>query len=268
MTCRSLFLALTLLAGATPAAAFDQRHAQWNTLLQVHVVEQRGGVASAVRYANLARERGALQRYLKSLSAVTRADYLKWTTPQQLAFLINAYNAYTVELILGSYPKLKSIRDLGSILSSPWKKQFVPLLGQTLSLDELEHEMIRKPGAFDDPRIHAAVNCASIGCPALRREAFVAEQLDAQLDDSLARFLRDRTRNRFDAARGVLELSALFKWYGEDFAQGHRGYDSLKTLFARHAEQLADTAAGQKTLREGRYTLKFLDYDWALNDAR
>ncbi|MGQ0699497.1 MAG: DUF547 domain-containing protein [Panacagrimonas sp.] len=259
---------LLALSGAAPAAGFDHQHAAWSDLLKENVVEQRGGVATGVRYAAIKRDRAALQAYLKNLSAVKRPDYANWSKPQQLAFLINAYNAYTVELILTEYPNLKSIKDLGSLLSSPWKKKFVPLLGQTISLDDLEHGVIRKPGAFDDPRIHAAVNCASVGCPALRFEAFVAETLDAQLDDSLSRFLDDDTRNRFDARRGVLEVSAIFDWYREDFSKGHKGYDSLKTLFARHADKLADTASAQEAIREGRYKRKFLDYDWSLNDAR
>lgn len=259
---------LLISAGAASAAGFDHRHSTWNGLLEKNVVEIRGGVATAVDYAALARERAALRGYLKDLSAVKPAEYAAWSRPQQLAFLINAYNAYTIELILGAYPDVKSIRDLGSLLSSPWKKAFVPLLGRTISLDELEHGMIRQPGVFDDPRIHAAVNCASVGCPALRDEAFVAERLDAQLDDSLARFLADDTRNRFNPRSGMLEVSRIFDWYGGDFTQGHQGYASLATLFARHATQLADGDSAQKALRQGQYKLRFLDYDWSLNDVR
>jgi hypothetical protein len=99
-------------------------------------------------------------------------------------------------LILTKYPELESIKDLGSVFSSPWKKKFFSLLGQERSLDDIEHGMIRAPGAFDDPRIHAGVVCASIGCPMLRPEAFTPEKLDAQLDDGMKRFLADGTRNR------------------------------------------------------------------------
>jgi len=209
-----------------------------------------------------------LKAYLDTLSAVSAARYGGWSRPQQLAFLINAYNAFTVELILTRYPDLKSIKDLGSFVQSPWKKKFFPLLGQERSLDEVEHEMIRAPGVFDDPRIHVAVVCASIGCPMLRNEAFVAERLDAQLDDALRRFLSDRSRNRFDASSGTLSVSKIFDWYRKDFERGHKGYDSLQTLFARHAEVLTATAQAQAEVRAGRYKLAYLDYDWALNDAR
>lgn len=262
-----LLLGLTLLTGSAQAA-FDHSHTAWTTLLQKHVVEQQGGAVTAVRYTAFAQDRSALKTYLAKLSAVNKAEYDQFSKPEQLAFLINSYNAYTVELILSRYPNLKSIRDLGSIISSPWKKKFVPLVGSTVSLDEIEHGMIRAKGVFNDPRIHAAVNCASIGCPALRNEAFIAPRLDAQLDDSLSKFMADRTRNRFDAARGVMEVSSIFDWYGKDFEQGHKGYDSLKTLFSRHAAQLAGDAAAQARIQSGDYKVKFLDYDWKLNDAR
>ena len=111
-----------------------------------------------------------------------------------MALLINAYNAYTVELIPTRYPNLKSIKDLGSFLQSPWQKKFFSLRDQERHLDWIEHEQLPPP--CSDPRVHAAVNCASIGCPALRNEAFTAARLEAQLEDGMQRFLADRTRNR------------------------------------------------------------------------
>ncbi len=264
-----LWLLALLAAWSVPGlAAFDHSHRQWNELLARHVVYAPGGNASVVRYAGFAAERARLSAYLDSLSAVGQADYETWDRAQRLAFLVNAYNAFTVELVLTKYPDLGSIKDLGSLFQSPWKQRFFTLLGKRRHLDEIEHEMIRVPGAFDDPRIHVAVVCASIGCPMLRNEAFAADRLDAQFDDAMRRFLSDRSRNRFDAAAGVLRVSKIFDWYGKDFEQGHRGIDSLKTLFARHAEQLADSAADRARVRAGDWRLAFLDYDWALNDAR
>ena len=273
---RTVMLALPLAMLALPdavraqaaSAGFDHRHAAWDGLLRQHVVIAAGGNASALRYAALQTQRGALKGVLDAFSAVSPTAYDRWSAAQKLAFLINAYNAFTVELILTRYPDLKSIKDLGSFVQSPWKKKFFHLLGQERSLDEVEHEMIRAPGVFDDPRIHVAVVCASIGCPMLRNEAFVAERLDAQLDDAMRRFLADRSRNRYDAGSGVLSVSKIFDWYRKDFERGHKGYDSLQTLFARHAELLGTTPQAQAELRAGRYKLSFLDYDWALNDAR
>ncbi len=146
------------------------------------------------------------------------------------------------------------------------------IIGLGCTLDDVEYGLIRPPGVFDDPGIHAAVVCASVGCPMLRNEAFVAERLDTQLDDGLRRFLSDLTRNRFAAgtggSTGTLQVSRLFDWYRKDFEQGHRGFDSLQTLFARHADVLADTPAAQGEIRAGRAGIAFLDHDWSLHDAR
>ena len=267
-TLRRLLASLVLTCALPAQAAFDHRHADWDTQLKQQVVVAASGVSSNVRYAGFKAQRAGLQAYLAALSAVTPQEYGLWTKPQQLAFLVNAYNAYTVDLILTRYPDLKSIKDLGGVFESPWKKKFFRLLGSERSLDDLEHGLIRAPGVFDDPRIHVAVVCASIGCPMLRNEAFVADRLDTQFDDAMRRFLSDRQRNRFDPASGTLAVSKIFDWYQKDFEQGHRGIDSLKTLFARYAERLAETPAAQVDLRAGRYKLTHLDYDWALNDAR
>jgi hypothetical protein len=258
-----------LLGLAAPAVraqtAFDHTHAAWTALLRKHVVLINNSRASQVRYAGFAAERAALKAYLDTLSAVSAAQFGAWSKPQQMAFLINAYNAFTVELILTKYPDLKSIKDLGSFLQSPWKKKFVPLLGGTLTLDEVEHDTLRARGRYDDPRIHFAVNCASIGCPMLREEAFVGERLDAQLDEQALRFMSDRTRNRW--ANGRAEVSRIFDWYGEDFRLGHKGITSLEVFLARYADQLADGAEERAKIRSGPLTASFLDYDWKLNQA-
>jgi Protein of unknown function, DUF547 len=262
--------AATLQVGGLRAQApgFDHSHAPWTLLLRKHVRPLRGGQASQVDYAGLQADRGALKSVLAGLSAVTPSSFGAWAKAERQAFLINAYNAYTVELVLTKYPDLGSIKDLGSLFSSPWKPKWIALLGATVSLDDIEHGMLRKRGAFDDPRVHFAVNCASIGCPALREEAFVAARLEAQLDEQAHRFMSDRSRNRFDAQRGRLEMSKIFDWYGEDFRLGHRGITSLPAFAARHAEVLAETPADQERIRAGAVAIVFTDYDWALNDAR
>jgi len=269
-------LAASLSGLAVPtraqSAGFDHKHAAWTALLRKHVRLIRGGQATQVAYAGFKADRAPLKAYLDSLSAVTSATFGAWAKPERQAFLINAYNAFTVELILTRYPDLKSIKDLGSLLSSPWKPKWIPLLGAKVSLDDIEHAMLRKRGDYDDPRVHFAVNCASIGCPALREEAFVAARLDAQMDEQTLRFMSDRTRNRYNAQRGRLELSKIFDWYGEDFRLGHRGIASLAAFAARYADQLADAPANAADLREriraGGVDIAFTDYDWALNDIR
>ena len=263
---RLLLLAASMgLAPLARAQAFDASHAAWTALLKKHVLLLRNGQASQVRYAGFTADRAALKAYLDSLSAVSAASFDGWGKPQQMAFLINAYNAFTVELILTRYPKLESIKDLGSLFSSPWKPKWIPLLGDKLSLDDIEHGRLRVRGRYDDPRIHFAVNCASVGCPMLREEAYVGDRLDPQLDEQAQRFLADRTRNRY--AGGRLEVSKIFDWYGEDFRLGHKGITSLPAFLARHADALADAPAERERIRAQKAELGFLDYDWKLNDA-
>lgn len=270
MSRRSLLLATAGLCAArwAHAQAFDHSHAAWTALLKKHVRLLRNGQASQVRYAGMAADRAALKAYLGVLSGVGAQAFAGFSKAQQQAFLMNAYNAFTVELILTKYPALESIKDLGSLLSNPWKPKWIELLGGKVSLDDIEHGMLRKRGVYDDPRVHFAVNCASIGCPMLREEAFVAERLEAQLEEQALRFMSDRTRNRLNDAAGKLELSKIFDWYGEDFTLGHKGIGSLKAWAAKYASQLAATPAGQDKLRAGSFDIGFLDYDWKLNDAK
>jgi hypothetical protein len=263
-----LGVGLSSWAASVIGQSFDHQHSAWSVLLRKHVVVIEGGKTTQVRYAGFAADRASLQAYLSTLSSVNAAMFDAFTKPQQMAFLINAYNAYTVELILTRYPKLASIKDLGSLLQSPWKKEFVPLLGKTLSLDGIEHEQLRQRGRFDDPRVHFAVNCASIGCPALREEAFVAERLDAQLEEQARRFMSDRSRNRWNGAKQQLEVSKIFDWYGEDFRLGHKGITSLAGFCARYADVLADAPAERDRIRAMTAKIDFLDYDWKLNDAK
>jgi hypothetical protein len=267
---RRLILVSSLL-WVLPARAqsFDHQHAVWTALLKKHVVMLDGGRASQLRYAGFAADRAALTSYLATLSGVSKASFDAFSKPQQMAFLMNAYNAFTVELILTRYPKLTSIKELGSLIQSPWKKKFIPLLGEQLSLDGIEQDMLRERGRFDDPRLHFAVNCASIGCPPLREEAFVAERLDAQLDEQARRFLSDRSRNRWNGEQQRFEVSKIFDWYADDFKLGHRGIGSVGAYLARHADQLTDVPAERERVRgQAVAKISYLDYDWKLNDAR
>jgi hypothetical protein len=152
----------------------DTRYTAWDALLKKHVRWLPDGMQSRVDYKGFAADRAALQQVLAQWSAVTPAQFQALPKPEQMAFLINAYNGFTVELILTQYPKLKSIKDLGSFIQSPWKKKFFKLLDEDRHLDWIEHEQLRPN--YAEPRIHAAVNCASIGCPALRDEAFTASR--------------------------------------------------------------------------------------------
>lgn len=261
-------LGLMTVAGAA-RAQFDHSHAALTALLKKHVVLVDGGKASKVRYGELKNDRAQLKSYLDGTGKVTEAEFKGWSKPQQLAFLINVYNAWTLELILTRYPDLKSIRDFGYIprINSVWDKYTFPLLGKDATLNGVEHGMIRAPGVYDDPRIHFAVNCASIGCPMLREEAFVADRIDQQLDEQSMRFLSDRSRNRVNA-QGELEVSKIFDWYKGDFNKGLKGIKSSEAFFARYAKQLTDNPEHQAAVRDGKASIRYLDYDWSLNVAR
>jgi Protein of unknown function, DUF547 len=271
-TIMAVFLALVSFVGAAGAQGFDHSHMQWSALLKKHVSWQgsdsANGVATVADYAGFKRDRAALQAYTATLAAVKQADYNSWNRAQKQAFLINAYNAYTVELIIGKYPNLKSIKELGSVISSPWSKALYPLLGKKRSLDNIEHDMLRGAADFNEPRIHFAVNCASIGCPALRPEAFVAANLGAQLEDQTRRFLKDRSRNRFERKAGELRVSQIFNWYRADFEKGFLGARNLESFLARYAGSLGLTVAEKQALIDGDIDIDFTEYDWSINDRK
>ncbi|MGE3730751.1 MAG: DUF547 domain-containing protein [Lysobacterales bacterium] len=259
----ALLLVLIDLGGrAATAADTIPAHGDFSRLLQRHVRWLPNGHASVVDYAGFARDRAGLQAYLKSLSAVSTETYAGWPQADQQAFLINAYNAATIELILGHYPALESIKDLGGLLSSPWQKPVLDLLGKTRSLDDIEHGLLRGAANYRDPRIHFAVNCASIGCPALRNEAYTGVQLEQQLEDQTQRFLADRSRNRFDADDRSLLLSPIFDWYGADFERLAGG---LKPFLLRYAAALGLDARSRAALVSEGLGIRFGDYDWRLN---
>jgi hypothetical protein len=237
-----------ILAGlflCTAAHAFD--HGSWDALLKKNVVVLEGGKASQLRYRDV--DRKALQSYLAGLANVQEKEFATWPREEQMAFLINAYNAFTVAKILTRYPDIGSIWDFGKFFGNPFRDEFFTLLGRRASLDAIEHGLLRKN--YREPRVHYALNCASVGCPMLREEAYVAARLDRQLEEQAVRFLSDRSRNRFRDGR--LEVSRIFDWYKEDF-------EPRQAYFARYAALLG--YAG------GEAPLSFLDYDWSLNDFR
>ena len=263
-----ILLAAALLAASTLAAALDHSHKAWDDMLKKHVRYVQNGNASQVAYAGFAKDRAQLKAVLDEYQKVTKSEFDGWSKPQQQAFLVNAYNAFTIEKILTRYPGIKSIRDFGTVFGNPWKDKFFTLFGQPAYLDQIEHEILRKDGVYDEPRVHVAVVCASIGCPMLRRDAFTPERLEAQLEDAMRRFMSDRTRNRYNAQAKRLEISRIFDWYGKDFEKGHKGYASVKATAAKYADLLADAPADREAVRAQLAEVSFLDYDWALNDAR
>jgi len=265
---RLLISALFLFVHAAPAFG-DFDHGRWNLLLSKHVIVSADGLSTAVDYASLGVNREPLQSYLEETSRVSRASFDAWETSDQLAFLINLYNAATVELILdnmASSDPIDSIRDIGSLFTSAWELERVALFGDLVTLDAIEHDMIRGWGRYNEPRIHFAVNCAAIGCPALRAEAYTGTALEGQLEDATRDFLSDRSRNYFDGRR--LRLSSIFKWYREDFERGWGGSNALGEFVARYSSELGLSIEHRNELARGDMGIRFLSYDWGLNQVR
>lgn len=240
---KSLALFLLLLSASVQAEVFDHKHQPFSDLLGdvVHVQ----GHQSRVDYPRLIESRGKLDQYLKVLSSVSRTTFDGFTRDQQLAFLINTYNANQLRQVIDNYP-LKSIKDVGSFFSSPWSKEFFTVFGKPASLDFVEHKLIRT--LFKEPRIHFAVNCASISCPPLSNEAYVANKLDAQLDSAVTNFLADTQINYLKGK--TLYVSKIFDWYEEDFPNG------VINFVKNYRADLPDS---------NKIKLDYSEYNWNLN---
>ena len=233
--------------------AYLARHVRWNA----------AGTTTAVDYAGVRRDRPQLQRLLAGFSRITLPEFSSWEREAREAFLVNAYNVWTLALIADAPADTGSIKDLGGFLRSPWKKSFIPFLGETRSLDDIEHSLLRGAPDFNEPRIHFAVNCASIGCPALRPEAYTAARWDTQLEDQAQRFLRDRSRNRVERGDPLkLAVSAIFKWYAADFDRA----GGVSAFLSRYPDALGLSDRDRAALVRGDARLTYLDYDWTLND--
>ena len=265
----SCLLAAGLMLSSTTVVAFDHQHQMFNQVLNDVVRLSPNKRQTRVDYGLLNKQPEQLNRYLAALSSVKQSEYKLWTDDEQLSFLINAYNAFTLQLINQNYVKfqngkVESIKDLGGFFSSPWKQSFFTLLEEKHSLDDIEHDMIRV--WFKRPRIHAALVCAAVSCPPLRDQAFVADQLSQQLDDQMRQFLSDDQRNTINLSDNRVNLSSIFKWYGEDFETGQQGFTSLKDLVKLYQADMADSPQQLTWLQKQDFNIRYLDYDWRLND--
>lgn len=258
-----LFIATAILVGCSPVAeiqadhpltrdvlvgirsgkgAFD--HSDFDAYLKKYV-DERG----FFRYAEAKKEGAVLDRYLARLADAKVSDLAK---NQIFALLINAYNAYTIDLILRNYP-LESIKDL----DDPWKQEFCRVGGHTVSLDFLEHNLLRP--VFEDPRIHFGVNCASIGCPPLQRFAFAGKTVDQQLEQATRSTL---ARPEYLRAEGEsVYTSKILSWFEKDFVDKH---GSLSKFLIPYA---SDRAKGLLEAK-GDGAIEFFPYDWKLNEAK
>lgn len=236
-----LYILLFLVFAGIGHAAVD--HKIFAELLENHV---KKGV---VDYAGIKTDETKLDTYLKALENA-RSNTLDRN--EQFAFYINAYNAWTIKLILSGYPGIDSIKDLGSVLKSPWKKKIVRIDGDIVTLDHIEHKILRP--RYKDPRVHFAINCASKSCPPLISEPYNGAVLEQQLDAVVKAFLNDTKRNRLEG--NTLYASKIFKWFKDDFNKDIIGF------FLKYTE-----GSFKKDLEANRnkIKIKFLDYDWSLN---
>jgi hypothetical protein len=249
-------LAILLLLSAPTLHARVFYHSEWQQILSAHVNE-----LGEVDYAAIKRKPASLEGYLVQLAAASPQSHPDRfpSRDHELAYWLNAYNAFTVKGVVDSYPT-KSIRDLGFRFGFFRKKAFVAG-GDSMSLDHIEHEIIRKQ--FGDPRIHFAIVCASISCPRLDRDAFHAETLDQHLDQLARRFMSERRNVTITAGSSEIRLSRIFDWFEDDFTRssGSRGTPAVLSFIQKYADaQLRSTI---DRLRNPKLT--YHDYDWSLN---
>ncbi len=209
-------------------------HMKWETLLQTFV-DGNG----RVNYGGFKKSEGELDKYLRSLEE--NYPQSSWSKGEQLAYWINAYNAYTIKLILNQYP-VKSILDIDN--GKAWDRKWIELDGKKLSLNNIENDIIRK--RFNEPRIHFAVNCAAVSCPPIVNRAFTASNLESLLQERTVRFINDQNHNKI--SDGKAQVSKIFEWYGEDFGD-------LVSYLNKYS----------KTKIEEEAKITFMEYNWALN---
>ncbi len=217
-------------------------HDKWNVLTQKNVSK-----AGAVNYKGFQSDTAQLDVYLDELSAHTPGS--NWTEKEHLAYWINAYNAFTVKLILNHYP-LKSIKDIGggsALSNSPWDLKFFKLGGIDFDLNTIEHEILRVK--YKEPRIHFAINCASFSCPILRNEAYTAEQLESQLEDQTRLFIYNPEKNNITEKE--TKLSSIFNWFASDFKV--------------HGDVMSFIKKYQPVL-DLNNDVQYLEYKWNLNE--
>lgn len=261
MTWSRCLVLSALVFSFTPAAFaaghFDHHYSQWGQFLARHLHEGRLDYEGIIR-----RDAQTFRAIVVGIEEVPEDEYSLWSRDQRMAFWINAYNIAAISLIVEHYP-LKRSAGLPALRYPPnsiqqipdvWNKPILTLIGKQVSLNDIENEILRKE--FQDPRIHFAIVCASLGCPVLRGEPYVFDRLDRQLDEAVSVFLADRRKFDYDAPANTFYLSPIFKWFEQDF----RKEGGSIAFIRKYAPPAPDLPA------EGR--IRWLDYDWSLNEDK
>ena len=265
-----LLLSTVLLCPASGTAAqFD--HSKFDTLLQKYVSD------GMVNYREIKANPRLLNEYLAQLENINSSDFQTWSRNEQMAFWINAYNAITIEGIIRNYPiqwggLLSQIRfPQNSIrqISDFWDTVFIPVMGKDITLNQIEHNILRRE--FGDPRIHFAIVCASLGCPKLVSYAFRGDSIDKQLNQVTRDFINNPDKVRLDREDGTLYLSSIFDWYKEDFPATPSAKEQLGK-YNKDEQGVIEFVlkylpeAQQNYIVKNQPSIKYLKYDWALNE--
>jgi hypothetical protein len=231
----------------------------YSTILATYVDDN-----GLVNYTALQQDRAALDRFNATVAAVPADVYAGWSEPEKLAFLMNAYNAFTLQAIIDQKPLKSSIRDITGV----WDITKFDIAGEQKTLNNIEHDTIRKN--FSEPRIHAALVCAAMSCPILRNEPYTSEKIEEQLEEQVKTWLaRPESGFKIDRKSKQVFLSKIFDWYGDDWKPSYAveekfsGSDKERAVlnFISNYVSPEDKAY----LEQGDYEIKYLGYDWGLN---
>jgi hypothetical protein len=242
----------------TISSADSLSYEEYGMLLQTYV-----DADGLVDYPALQANPEPLKAFVEKLGAVSPDTYAAWNDAEKIAFLINAYNAITLESIIDQNPLKSSIRDILGV----WNFNQHTVMGRAMTLDTIEHEILRKE--FQEPRIHAALVCAAISCPSLRQEPYTGADLDAQLEDQVQRWLSSSHGLQIDRAQNQVLISAIFDWFGEDWQTQYAVEGSFtgseKERAVLHFISNYVSPEDKAYLMQGNYKLSYLNYDWSLN---
>lgn len=253
---------------------FDHTYSLYNKLLIENVANAK------VNYQGFIDQKAKFEAFLDTLGSVNEGEFQTWTEKQKLAFWINAYNAFTIKAVIDHYPIKRSFSLVGifyapsnSILQikGVWKKLQFKAVGKMVTLDEIEHEILRKE--FDEPRIHMAINCASISCPDLSSKAYTWIKLEEQLSRASKSFVNNPDKGLLiDMEKGRIKLSKIFKWFGEDFIKNygnknlHSDYSLKENAVINFSIDYLESDEAKKYLMNNRLKIGYLGYDWNLNE--
>lgn len=241
MILKKLAFTIIFCLMTTIVNAFD--HSKFDAILKTYVND------GFVEYSKLKENKEDLSKFRSYLGDLNSAKVENFDRNEKLAFWINAYNAYTIDLIINNLP-IASIKNIGNFFNGPWDQNICKAGRETYTLNHIEHKILRVD--FQEPRIHFAIVCASISCPKLLSTAFTKQNIEELLDIGAKNFINDSTKNMFDAKENILMASKIFSWFGEDF-DSMGGTIGVWNKYTK-TQQIPKNS-----------DIDFIDYDWSLN---